>query len=570
MSWFPAPGLTRRVRLGWVDLVVFAAVLLLLLAVVRLGGRLTAPLHALGTISLSPSALPLYAGESLLRIFIAFFASLVFAVGYGYAAAKSPWAGRVLVPLLDILQSVPVLGFLAATVAFFAGLFPGSSLGLEFASVFAIFTAQAWNMTFAIYHTLVALPRDLEEACHVYRLSRWSRLWYLELPSSAISLVLNSMMSFGGSWFFLAASETVTFSGRTVLLPGIGSFMALAERRGDTQAMIWAVAVMIVLIVVVDQLFWRPIIAWSQRFKMEQTPSADEPQSFVLTLLRRSWLLESVQRAALRPAWERFSRYVSRPRAPAGAAGRPNAFWRILLSALALGLLALALREGAQLLAGIGLKDVLHVAYLGILTMLRVATAVLLGAVWTVPVGVAIGTSARVGRWAQPLAQIAASFPANMLFPIVVAWLLALHTGLDLGAIPLMMLGTQWYILFNVIAGAMAIPQDLKEAARIFDLRGILRWTRLTLPAIFPSLVTGGITAAGGAWNASIVAELVSWHQRTLAAQGLGAYITLATAHGQGADVLLGIAVMSVLVIAMNRLVWRPLYRLAQTRYHLE
>jgi len=569
VSWFPAPGIARRVRLGWVDVLVFAAVLLLLLAVLRLGGRMAAPLHALHTISLDPRFLPLYAGESLLRIFIAFLASLLFAIGYGYAAAKSPWAGRVLVPLLDILQSVPVLGFLSATLAFFAGLFPGSSLGLEFAAVFAIFTAQAWNMTFAFYHTLVTLPRDLEEASHVYRLGRWSRLWYLELPSSAITLVMNSMMSFGGSWFFLAASETVTFSGRQVMLPGIGSYMALAESRGDVPAMLAAIAIMIALIVLVDQLFWRPIIAWSQRFKLEQTPSADGPGSFVLTILRRSVLVEWVLRL-LHPLWEGLWRTMSRPPRPRPARAGQGRAWRIAFTLLGLLVLAGALRAGWQLLSGISAGEVLHVGWLGILTWLRVTAAVLLGALWTVPVGVAIGLSPRVGRWAQPLAQIAASFPANMLFPIVVAWLLRVHAGLDIGAIPLMMLGTQWYILFNVIAGSMAIPQDLKEAGRIFGLKGLFRWRRLVLPAIFPSLVTGGVTAAGGAWNASIVAEVASWQHHTLVAHGLGAYITLATARGQGSQVLLGIAVMSILVVGMNRLVWRPLYHLAETRYHLD
>ena len=569
MSWFPAPGIARRVRLGWVDLLVFAAVLLMLLAVLRLGGRMALPLHDVGTISLSPAALPLYAGESLLRIFIAFLASLVFAVVYGYLAAKSPWAGRVLVPLLDILQSVPVLGFLSATLAFFAGLFPGSSLGLEIAAVFAIFTAQAWNMTFAFYHTLVTLPADLEEASHVYRLGRWSRLWYLELPSSAITLVMNSMMSFGGSWFFLAASETVTFSGRQVMLPGIGSYMALAEQRGDTPAMLAAVAVMIVLIVLVDQLFWRPIVAWSQRFKLEQTPAAEGPTSFVLTLLRRSALVEGLWRL-LHPAWETLWRWFSRPPARRPAGAQSSVVWRVLFGLLGVLVLALALRTGWRLLSGIAPHELVHVGWLGILTWLRVMAAVLLGAIWTVPVGVAIGLSPRVSRWAQPLAQIAASFPANMLFPIVVAWLLRVRAGLDIGAIPLMMLGTQWYILFNVIAGSLAIPQDLKEAGRIFGLKGLLRWRELVLPAIFPSLVTGGVTAAGGAWNASIVAEVASWQHHTLVAQGLGAYITLATARGDGSQVLLGIAVMSLFVIAMNRLVWRPLYHLAETRYHLD
>ena len=378
------------------------------------------------------------------------------------------------------------------------------------------------------------------------------------------------MMSFGGSWFFLAASENVTYAGRSYLLPGVGSYMAVAEQRGDAGAMVAAVLVMILLIVLVDQIFWRPVIAWSQRFKMEQTRAADEPTSFVLMILQRSMLVEMLERRVLRPTLEGALRALSRPPRPAqvrrlgrGALGSAGGL-------LAVALLAWAAFSGAHLLHGIGGAQVLHVLWLGILTLLRVAAAVLLGALWTVPVGVYIGLSPRVSGWAQPVAQIAASFPANMLFPVVVALLLRMDTGLDIGAIPLMMLGTQWYILFNVMAGTMAIPSDLKEAARVFGVRGGLRWRQLILPAIFPSLVTGGVTAAGGAWNASIVAEVVGWGGHLLVAQGVGAYITLATAHGHFGDILLGIAVMSVLVVAMNRLVWRPLYRLAETKYHLD
>ncbi len=313
MSWFPAPGIARRRTVGWVDFLVLLAVLILLLGVVRLGSGMTAPLSRASSISLSPWALPLYAGESLLRIAIAYVFSLAFAVAYGYFAAKTTIGQRLLVPLLDILQSVPVLGFLSATIAFFAGLFPGSTAGLEIASVFAIFTAQAWNMAFSFYHSEMTLPRDLQEASHVYRLGGWQRLWYLELPSSAISLILNSMMSFGGSWFFLAASENVTYAGRSYLLPGVGSYMALAEQRGDAGAMVAAIIVMIILIVAVDQIFWRPVIAWSQRFKMEQTVSGDEPTSFVLTILHRSVLINLFGRKVLRPALEGMLAALSRP-----------------------------------------------------------------------------------------------------------------------------------------------------------------------------------------------------------------------------------------------------------------
>ncbi len=552
------------------DLLVLAAVLILLMGIVRLGSGMAAPLSAASHISLSPWNLPLYAGESLLRIVIAFLFSLVFAIAYGYAAAKTRLGQRLLVPLLDILQSVPVLGFLSATVAFFAGLFPGSTVGLEIASVFAIFTAQAWNMAFSFYHTEMTLSRDLQEASQVYRLGRWQRLWYLELPSSAISLILNSMMSFGGSWFFLAASENVTYAGRSYLLPGVGSYMAVAEQRGDVGAMVAAVFVMIVLIVAVDQIFWRPVVAWSQRFKMEQTRSLDEPSSFVLTILQRSVLVSLLERKVLRPTLEAALATLSRPRRRRRTQRLGQGTLGSFAGLVAVAVLTWAAFAGAHLLHGIDLAVVLHVFWLGILTFLRVAAAVLLGALWAVPAGVYIGLSPRVSSWAQPVAQIAASFPANMLFPVVVAILLRLHTGLNIGAVPLMMLGTQWYILFNVMAGTIAIPSDLKEAARVFGLRGGLRWRQLILPAIFPSLVTGGVTAAGGAWNASIVAEVASWGGRQVTAQGVGAYITLATAHGRFGEILLGIAVMSLLVVATNRLIWRPLYRLAETKYHID
>ncbi|MDA8346023.1 MAG: ABC transporter permease subunit [Thermaerobacter sp.] len=570
LSWYPAPGAARRSRIGWVDLLVLAAVLILLMGIVRLGSGMAAPLSAASHISLSPWNLPLYAGESLLRIVIAFLFSLVFAIAYGYAAAKTRLGQRLLVPLLDILQSVPVLGFLSATVAFFAGLFPGSTVGLEIASVFAIFTAQAWNMAFSFYHTEMTLSRDLQEASQVYRLGRWQRLWYLELPSSAISLILNSMMSFGGSWFFLAASENVTYAGRSYLLPGVGSYMAVAEQRGDVGAMVAAVFVMIVLIVAVDQIFWRPVVAWSQRFKMEQTRSLDEPSSFVLTILQRSVLVSLLERKVLRPTLEAALATLSRPRRRRRTQRLGQGTLGSFAGLVAVAVLTWAAFAGAHLLHGIDLAVVLHVFWLGILTFLRVAAAVLLGALWAVPAGVYIGLSPRVSSWAQPVAQIAASFPANMLFPVVVAILLRLHTGLNIGAVPLMMLGTQWYILFNVMAGTIAIPSDLKEAARVFGLRGGLRWRQLILPAIFPSLVTGGVTAAGGAWNASIVAEVASWGGRQVTAQGVGAYITLATAHGRFGEILLGIAVMSLLVVATNRLIWRPLYRLAETKYHID
>lgn len=577
MAMSNRPALPRR-RLGLADLAVAAFVFAILYAFLRLGAGMVVPFSAAEQpqISLDPAYLPYYAGRSLLRMFLAFGASLLFTLVYGYAAAKNRTAEKVLIPLIDVLQSVPVLGFLSATVVAFMSLFPGRLTGVEMASIFAIFTGQVWNMTLSFYHSLVTVPRDLQEAARVYRLNWWQRFVRLEVPYSMIPLVWNSMMSFGGGWFFLAASEAIRVLNQDIRLPGIGTYMTVALEQRDIRAVAYAIIAMVVVIVGVDQLFWRPVVAWAQKFKMEMTEATNEPTSAVLTLLRRSVLAGWFAAHLLQPIGTAFGRLMSglasvteqlSVRASRGGRGLAIIRWALVV-AIALWIVRYAWL-GVTLVAQMHVSQLLSVLWFGVLTMGRVLIATVLGVLWTVPVGVAIGLNPRLSRIAQPLVQIAASFPANMAFPFITVLYLRFHVNFELGAIPLMMLGTQWYILFNVIAGAMAIPTDLLEAASVFKLQRWNRWKRLILPGIFPTLVTGCITAAGGAWNASIVSELVTWGQDTLAATGLGAYISQATEAGNWPGIIFGITVMSVFVVALNRLLWRRLYMLAETKYRI-
>ena len=576
------PGLTYIVqsvrtapRPGWRDLLVFIAFFGLMMGTLNLTRQMHAPLVPTQQmeIDLSPIALPGYAARSLLRMLLAFGASILFTLVYGYVAAYNPRARKILVPLLDILQSVPVLGFLSVTVTGFMALFPGSILGLECASIFAIFTGQAWNMTFSFYQSLRTIPEELREAATVYRLSWWQRFVKLEVPFSMIGLVWNGMMSFGGGWFFLAASEAISVLGHSFKLPGIGSYMAAAVEKGDMRAVGWAIVVMIAMIVLVDQLFWRPIVAWSQKFKFEQSDAAEEPTSAVLDLLRHSLWVDWVGRRVLTPmakgldalftSGERLTR-----RAPVPSGVRQVG--RALVSLALLALVAYGLVRGANVVRSeLTLTQAGHIVFLGFLTLLRVVIMVIVATlVWT-PIGVRIGFSPRLARIAQPLVQIGASFPANLIFPLIVLIFIRFHVNFNWGSIFLIALGTQWYILFNVIAGASAVPSDLREAAQVFRLRKWTLWRTLILPAIFPAWVTGALTAAGGAWNASIVAEVASWGTHKLEADGLGAFVAQATEKGDWPAILFSIAVMSLYVVLLNRAVWRPLYALAESRYRL-
>jgi NitT/TauT family transport system permease protein len=520
-------------------------------------------------LEIDPWRLPTYAVRSLLRMFAALGASLVFTLIVASWAARSVRAGRVILPVLDILQSVPVLGFLSATVMFFIALVPGHILGLELASIFAIFTSQVWNLTFAFHQMLVTLPREQAEALRLYRVSGWQRFTHFELPAGIIPLVWNGMMSFGGGWFFLAASEAITVLNRELLLPGIGSFMALAVKAADVRALGWAVLTMVVVILVVDALFWRPLVAWAEKFKVEESQAADVPTSRVLNLLRRSHLVLWIE---ARLAWldeqldRRWRRWLGEP-----GAARSEGRWRnralTVLPWVVIGLLVL--RGIAFVMTDVSGGEVVKVLGLGALTLLRVAAVVVLAAlVWT-PIGTWIGMNPRVARFAQPIVQVLASFPANLLFPLFALVFVRFGLSLEWGGAILMALGAQWYILFNTIAGAMSIPNDLREMAMNLGVRGVALWRALILPAIFPAWVTGGLTAAGGAWNASIVAEVVTWGDTTLEATGLGAYVAAATAAGDWPRIVLGVTIMSAYVVTLNRFVWRRLERLAVARYSL-
>ncbi len=557
--------------LNWADAVVFLALVGLLAAVAWLGHDLWAPLapEVRPVVELSPWHLPSYAARSLFRMFAALGASLLFTLVVASWAARSAPAARVILPALDILQSVPVLGFLSATVTFFMALAPGRVLGLELASIFAIFTSQVWNLTFAYHQALVTLPREQAEALRLYRVSGWQRFTHFELPAGIIPLVWNGMMSFGGGWFFLGASEAITVLNQELLLPGVGSFVALAAKAGDLRALGWAALTMVILILVVDAGFWRPLVAWAAKFRVEESAAAEAPASAVLEVLRRShvvlWLEAGLARLdeGLSRRWRRG---VGEP-----AADRPErrAWGRALTAALWLAIALLALRGVAFVMTAVTWHEVVRVLGLGLLTLLRVAAVVGLAAlVWT-PVGVWIGLEPRVARVAQPAIQVLAAFPANFLFPLFALVFVRLGVSLEWGGVLLMALGAQWYILFNTIAGAMAIPNDLREMTRDLGVRGLVLWRALILPGIFPAWVTGALTAAGGAWNASIVAEVVTWGDTTLVATGLGAYITRATAAGDWPRIVLGVAVMSAWVVTLNRFVWRRLGQLAAARYSL-
>ena len=524
-------------------------------------------------ISLAPGVLPLYTLRTVVRMLAALAASLLFTFTYATLAAKSRRAEMVLIPILDVLQSVPILGYLSFTVMFFLSLFPGSTLGPELAAIFAIFTSQAWNMAFSFYQSLRTVPIDLDEASRSFRNSAWQRFWRLEVPFAMPGLIWNMMMSMSGGWFFVVASEAIAVGDLHVALPGVGSYVARAIEERDLGAVGWAIAAMTVAIVLYDQLLFRPMVAWADKFRVEQTAAQTTPRSWLLELFRRSaWF-----QGALEPL-ARALQGIARRRLAAGwlAARLPR--WslpRRLGDALWLGLCAAAVAAVVVKLAQaagnyLSVADLREALGDGALTLARVALLILIASAVWVPIGVAIGLRPRLTQALQPLAQFLAAFPANLLFPIAVFVIVHYELTPRIWLTPLMILGTQWYILFNVIAGASSVPSDLREAADCFRVRRRRWWLQVMLPAVFPYYVTGAITASGGAWNASIVSEAVSWGTTRLDASGLGAYIARTTEAGDFPRIALGIAVMSVMVIAMNRLLWRPLYRYAETRTRLD
>ncbi|MET8873781.1 ABC transporter permease subunit [Nocardia sp. NPDC004604] len=572
---YPSRDALDRPRSRAADVLVFVGAAVLIWAVVRISTTIAVPFDettAPATVSTDAHELPYYAARSLLRMFAALALSIVFTFGYATAAARLRRTRAVLLPALDILQSVPILGFLSITVSGFIALFPGSELGLEAAAIFAIFTSQAWNMTFAFYHSLVSQPRELDEASRNLRLSRWQRFWRVDVPSGMIPLVWNGMMSFGGGWFFLVAAEAISVNNRQYALPGIGSYVATATADSQLGKVFTAIGVMIAMVVGVNFFFWRPLVAWAERFRVEDSEAAEAPRSIVLNLLRRSQipglfgrvfgpLVAPLDRAMSSLGLAEYPLHTSVSRRRAGDV----VFAAVVLAAITYG--GYRVVDYIESTAGFG--EVAHAFGLGLLTLLRVIVLLVIAtAVW-VPIGVWIGLNPKVSRIAQPIVQVLASFPANFLFPLFTAVLVWSGASLNWAGTILMALGAQWYILFNVIAGASAVPNDLREAAANLQLPRALWWRRLILPAIFPSYVTGAITAAGGAWNASIVAEMVQYGSTTLFAAGLGSYIKQATEVGDSPRILIGVLVMSIYVVGINRLFWRRLYALAERRYSL-
>ena len=555
------------------DVIMFGAGIAIFYGVASVGRSWFGPFTPSVEISPSVRALPAYAGYSLLRITIAYVLSLGFALVYGYVAAYNARAERFMLPLLDVLQSIPVLSFLPPVMLAMVALFPGRQLGVEMGTILLIFTSQVWNMTFSFYASLKGIPNEMREAATICRFSWWQRFTQMELPSSAIGLVWNSMMSVAGGWFALMVCEMFVLGQRDFRLPGLGSYLQTAASAGDTTSIFWGVATMVVLIVLLDQFVWRPVIAWAEKFKVEQVESTDAPRSWVLNLVEHSRGLARIRQKTLRPLGERLLLYFARkhteerPEEPAPA-------WREwLVRALAVAALAgigYGVVRVVIILSGLQ-KAELHETALGLgATFLRVNLALLLGALWTIPAGVAIGLNPRLARIAQPLAQIAASVPATALLPVILLVLIRLGGGLGIASIVVLLLGTQWYVLFNVIAGAMAIPTDLKECCSVFRMRGVDRWKKLILPGIFPYLVTGLVTASGGAWNASIVAEYFHFKGQIYTTTGLGATISQATDRGDFHLLLAATMMMAATVVTVNRLVWRKLYRLAETRFRLE
>jgi NitT/TauT family transport system permease protein len=562
--------LHRARRLSWVDLAVAIGVMGLLYGILNVASEWSASHEAAVQIDLSPWALPRYTFFSLSRGLIAYVISLSFTLVYGYWAAKDEIAARVLIPLLDILQSIPVLAFLPGLLLALDALFPRNNVGLELAAILMIFTGQAWNMTFSFYHSVRAVPADQQDAATVYRFNWWQRLKWVELPFSTMGLVWNSMMSMAGGWFFLMITESYKLGDKDFRLPGIGSYMTAAVDEGHAGAMLWAMLAMMLMIVGLDQILWRPVVVWAQKFRVEEGGEQPMMTSWVLNWLRRSRIL-AVASGLLRRLRSKslLPQRTSHPAfdlVPADQKGRWISFavFALLLATLGYGAFRLLF-----LLIQVPLAAWRETVLAAIATLARVLVSTALGTLWALPAGLAIGLSPKLSRIAQPVVQVAASFPAPMLFPLAIAVLRFANISLNFGSVLLMLLGTQWYILFNVIAGAMSIPADLRETARSYRLNLWERVKILYVPAVFPYLVTGWVTAAGGAWNASIVAEYVTFKGETLETRGLGSQISGATFHGDFPLLAVSVLVMAVVVVTFNRSVWRRLYDLAEKRFSL-
>jgi len=560
----------------WFDTFALFIVAAVLVFIAWGSAEMTAPLSALNQspVSLLPDHLPEYAMRTTLRMLIAVVVSLLFTLIYATLAAKSYKAGQILIPILDVLQSVPVLGYISFTVTGFIALFPGSMLGVECAAIFAIFTSQAWNMTFSLYQSLRTIPHDMEEAAFVFRLSAWQKFWKMELPFAMPGLIWNTMMSMSGGWFFVVASEAITVGNQHITLPGIGSYIALAIEQQNLAAIGYAIATMTVVILLYDQLLFRPLVAWSDKFSYELTAGQNAPHSWLLTLFTKSLLLQKIIVVPIGAIlhWLANVRLlrVKRSDVQFFTPQEARLFNYLWYSALALMGLVAVHYIFAFFHTSIDLSDIRQVGFFALLTLIRVMLLIILASLVWVPLGVYIGLNPALTQLIQPLAQFLAAFPANLLFPLAVVCISHYSLNPNIWLSPLMILGTQWYILFNVIAGASAFPNDLKEAALNFRVKGWLWWRSVMLPGIFPYFITGAITASGGAWNASIVAEAVSWGNHSYTAAGLGSYIAKMTEAGDFAHIGLGVGLMSLIVVTINKFFWRPLYEVAARKLRFD
>lgn len=526
-------------------------------------------------ISLDPDSLPFYAARTVVRMLIAIVVSFLFTFIFATWAAKSKRAERLIIPMIDVLQSVPILGFLSITVAGFIGLFPGSLLGPECAAIFVIFTSQAWNMALGFYQTVRSVPNEVKEAARLFHLSAWQRFWRIDVPYSMPSLLWNTMMSMSAGWFFVVASEAITVSNQQILLPGIGSYIAVAIKAADMRAIGYAVFAMLCVIIIYDQLLFRPLVAWAEKFKSEQQGADKNLESWVIILFLRTKLMRSLGNLIARyfdafvniKIFRSVDRESKMTETIKGYQHLIPLLWSILI--VLTGLTA-AVFFGQYLFNNITLSEVNHVLVLGLITACRVFILILLCSLLWIPIGVWIGLRPHVAQLAQPIAQVLAAFPANLLYPFMVVIIVTYHLNANIWLTPLIILGSQWYILFNVIAGASTLPKDLLQVVDNLGVTGWLRWSRLLLPAILPYYITGAITAAGGAWNASMVAEVASWGQETVSAVGLGAYISHHTAIGDFPRIALGISMMCLLVLLLNRMLWRPIYAYTINRFSLE
>ncbi|MDR1012411.1 MAG: ABC transporter permease subunit [Coxiellaceae bacterium] len=551
--------------------IIALALIFTMIAIIAWGAKQMAVSYQIGDIipiSLNPLQLPIYALRTAIRLFIALFFSIIFTFIFSTLAAKNKYAESFIIPMIDILQSIPVLSFLSITITGFIYLFSNSMLGPECAAIFGIFTSQVWNMALSFYQSVKTVPKELIEVATIFHLSSWQRFWKIEVPYSMPGLLWNMMMSMSGSWFFVIACEAFSVADHQITLPGVGSYISLAITQADNQAVIYAILCMFIVIFLYNKLLFKPLIYWTEKFKETQDDEEKVPRTWLVTLFQRTKFL---RRATLwldkiSEIW--INLYPQKTKMLSSTKKHQSKPYTIiyyfLLMILLLGAIITIWRF---IFTNIALDEIKHVIVLGIFTGIRVMSLIFIVSLIWVPIGVWIGLKPNLAATIQPIIQFVAAFPANLLFPIVTIMIVTLKLNVEIWVAPLMILGTQWYILFNVIAGASALPKELKLAATNLKLKGFVWWRRFILPGIAPYLITGAITAAGGAWNASIIAETINWGTTKLNATGIGAYIQIHFTQGDFPRVALGTIVICLIVLLINRLFWRPLYNKAIERF---